>query len=108
MPTDTIFGTLCKTGFGLKELSERLLTIFFVTMQVDGTPSAIFAIKQLVRTLQLVIVILRTTTIGATPVLDDIPVGTLATIASGDGTLVATSGIETTDDIATFLSKFLG
>ena len=43
-------------------------------MQVDGAPSSIFTIKQLFWTLQFIVIVFCGATIGATPVLDDIPV----------------------------------
>ena len=40
--------------------------------------------------------------------MNDVPVGALAAIARGDGALVATGGVERTDDIRALLSKLLG
>ena len=77
-------------------------------MQVDGSPGTIFAIKQLFRTFQFVVIILSTSSVCTAPVLDDIPVSTLTAIAGGDGALVKTSGVERTDDITTFFSKVFG
>ena len=68
-------------------------------MQVDSAPSTILTIQQLLWALQLVVVVLSTTTIGTAPVLDNVPIGAFATITRCDETLVATSGVETADDV---------
>ena len=94
MSADTVFDALCQTRLCLQELCKRLLAIFRIAMQVDGTPSPVFAIKQLVWTLQFVIIVLCTTTISAAPVLDNVPVRALATIAGSNQALVAASGVE--------------
>ena len=49
MSADTVFDALCQTRLCLQELCKRLLTVFRITMQVDGTPSPVFTIQQLVR-----------------------------------------------------------
>ena len=98
-------GLLSKAGLGLKEGGEALLAVFISAMQVYGTPGSVFAIEQLLRTFQLVVIVLGIATVGAAPILDDIPVGTLATVTGGNGTLVTTGGVETANDIGTFFSK---
>ena len=45
---------------------------------------------------------------GPVPVLDNVPVGTLAAITGGDGALVTTGRVEGADNIRTLLGKFLG
>ena len=91
---DAVFSTLGKASLRFQKSSERLFAIFRVAMQVDGAPGTIFAIEQLVGTLQFVVVVVGRTAIGAAPVLNDIPVGSLAAIAGGDEALIATSGVE--------------
>ena len=76
-------------------------------MQVYGAPGAVFAVEQLFWTLQFIIVVLCRTAIGTAPVLDDVPVGALATITGGDKALIATGGVETADDIAALLCEVL-
>ena len=108
MSADTILHTLCKTSFGFKEFGKRLFAVFRIAMQVDSAPGTIFSVQQLVRTFQFIVVVLSTATVCTTPVLNDVPIRTLATIAGGDKALIAARGVETADDIATFLCKVLG
>ena len=96
---------LRQTGFQLQQVRERLLAVFGITMQVNGAPSSILTVEELVWTLQFVVVVLGSAAVGAAPVLDDVPVGALAAIASGDGPLVKTRGVEAANDVATLFGK---
>ena len=77
-------------------------------MQVDGAPSTIFAIQQLLRALQLIVVVLSRASVCATPVLDDVPIGTLTTITRSNEALITTGGVKRADNIAALFCKVLG
>ena len=105
---DAVPGTFCQTGLGFQELGERLLAVLGCAVQVDGAPGTIFTVEQLLGLFQFVVVVVGRASVGAAPVLDDVPVGALAAIAGGDGTLVATGGVEAADDVAALLGELLG
>ena len=77
-------------------------------MQVEGAPGTILAVQQLLWLQQLFVVVVGRAAVGATPVLDDVPVSTLAAITGGDGALVTTGRVEGADNIRALLGKFLG
>ena len=108
LTADTVFHALGQHYFLFEQTEKLLLGVVLARMVAQGAPCAIFAIEQLVLALQLIAVIVDITAIGATPVLDDIPVGTLTAVASGDKPLSATTRIHLADDIATLLGKVLG
>ena len=101
-------GALGKAGFLLQKGGEALLAVFGVAVQVNGAPGTIFAVEQLFGTFQFVVVVVGRTAVGAAPVLDDVPVGALATIAGGDEALVTAGGVEGADDVAALLGKLTG
>jgi hypothetical protein len=77
-------------------------------MKVDSTPGTILAIEQLLRLFQLFVIVRGCAAVGATPILDDVPVCSFATVAGSDGTLVVTGGVKVTDNVATFFGKRSG
>ena len=121
MPTDAIFCLLSKAHLCLHEVSGTLLTVCLLrsqnikrrlTVKSDCSPSTIFPIEELVRTLHLIIVVKSSTTISATPVLDNIPISSLTAIAGGDkSSRSIRSGragrVHVTDDGRAFLCKRL-
>ena len=102
---ESLVGQSC---LGLKQGGETLLRVFGTAMQVDGAPGTVFAVEQLLGLQQFFVVVVGRASIGAAPVLDDIPVGALAAIAGGDGALVAAGGVERADDGRALLGESLG
>ena len=74
-------------------------------MKVEGAPSAVLAVEELVGTGEFLGVIVGVAAVGAAPVLDDVPVGALAAVAGGDKPLAASSGVEAADKSGAFLGK---
>ena len=98
MSADAVLSTLSQAGFGLQQFGKALLTVFLFPMQIDGSPRTIFAVEQLLWAFQFIVVVLRTAAIRATPILDDVPIGPLATVTGCDGTLVLACWVKTADD----------
>ncbi len=99
---------LGQASLGFEQTGERLLTVFGITMQVERAPGPVFAIQQLFGLTEFLVVVVGRAAIRAAPVLDDVPVGALAAVAGGDGTLVAAGGVKAANDVATLLGKCLG
>ena len=111
----TVTGLLGQTELDFHEVAHRFLApdtfrlgCTRLRVEVNAAPTAILAIEQLVGLRQLLVILEHVAPIRATPVLDDVPVGAVATVASGDDTHRAGGGVHLTDDVTTFLSEVAG
>ncbi len=115
MSAHAVLGAFCQQHLGLQDAGELLFAvslflfqIFSLAVQPYGAPCAVFAVEQLHRLPELLVVVLGRAAVGAAPVLYHVPVGALAAVAGGYHAHGARRGVHLANYVAALPGKVGG